>query len=449
MNEELIKTAHQVLELAQKAGSHQAGVKISRSRFIDVSIRDGEPDKASASTRQGLSLRLFIEGRFAVHSTSDLRPQGLAAFVADAAALTKALEPDPYRSLPDPTRYPVGPAPELGLYDPELAQAPAGYWADKAARMEALASKRAKDSGPQVVSVIGGAYGETAFGYLADTSGFQGTLEETGGFAGCSMVYMDQEQENKRRSGWWWEGSRQLGLLGERQTMQRIAGEAVRRGLAEMGAKPGPSGRYGLLVENQAARTLLGHLLGAMSGQSLHNKRSYLSGRLGEPIAAEILTLRDEPFLIGGMASRWFDAEGAASSPLVMIEGGALKRYYLNTYYSRQLGLAPTTASASNIVLKPSHAEDFSAMLAGLERGLAVTGFLGGNFNSTTGDFSLGVKGLWVEGGSVKHAVEGMNLAGNALELWRGLVKVGSDPYPFSATRAPSLLFDGVQLSGA
>jgi PmbA protein len=449
MNKALMSTAQRALDLAVKAGADQAAVKVSRSRFVDVSIKDGEPDRASASTRQGLSLRLFMDGRFAVHSTSDLRPEALAGFISEAAALTKALEPDRYRSLPDPARYAKEPAPALELFDPALDQAPAGFWAHEAVQMETLAASAAKDAGPQGVSVSGGAYGESAFGYLVDTNGFQGALEETGGFVGCSMVFLDPEDGTKRRSGWWWEGSRRLEPISGPETLKRIARLAVERGLMEMGAKPGPSGRYALLVENQAARNLIGHLLGAMSGQTLHNKHSYLAGRLHESIASGLLTMSDEPLIAGGMGSRWFDAEGVASKPLVMIQGGRLERYYLNTYYSRQLGLAPTTASSSNIVLQASHDQDFAAMLADVDQGLAVTGFLGGNFNSTTGDFSLGVKGLWVEGGKVKHAVEGMNMAGNALDLWRELIKVGNDPYVFSPVRTPSLLFKEVQLSGA
>ncbi len=449
MHDQLIKTATQTLDLAKKAGAQEAGVKISQSRFVDVSIRDGEPDKASASTRRGLSLRLFVDGRFAVHTTSDLRPQGLASFVADAADLTRALEPDPLRSLPDPARYPVGSPPDLQLYDPNLEGASAEYWADQATQMEAAMSQAAGEAGPQVVSVTGGAYGETAFGFMADSNGFQGFLEETGGFAGCSVVFMDPEQEGIRRSGWWWEGSRSLAPICGQAKLKSIAQASVQRGLHELGAKPGPSGRFPLVVENHAARTLLGHLMGALSGQTLHNKRSFLADRMNQPVASELLTLRDEPWLPGGLGSRWFDAEGAASVPLCLIEGGELKHYYMNTYYGRQLKMEPTVASTSNIVLEPSHEQDFNGMLTGLEQGLAVTGFLGGNFNSTTGDFSLGVKGLWIEGGKIAHAAEGMNMAGNALDLWQGLIAVGNDPYPFSTTRAPSLCFKDVQLAGA
>jgi len=448
MYQELKNIAGQVLDLAKGAGAEAAAVKASHSRFTDVALRDGAPDKASASTRQGLSLRLFLKGRYAVHVTSDLRPQALKDFVSGAAALTMALEPDPQRGLPDPARYPTGPPPELDLFDPELSRATAEQWASLASHMEAEAARAAEKAGPPSVSVAGGAYGETAWGYLADSAGFSGELLETGCFAGCSVVFMDPRQDGKRRTGWWWEGGRELAPLLEEARLGSMAAEAVRRGLSELGAKPGPSGQFPLVVENQAARQLVGHLLSALSGQTVHNQRSYLAGRLGENVASPLLTLRDEPLIKGGMGSRWFDAEGAASRPRALIEKGALQDYYLNTYYARKLGLKPGAGSVSNVVLEPSGGQDFARMIAGLERGLAVTGFLGGNFNSTTGDFSLGVKGLWMEDGEPAHAVEGMNLAGNALDLWRSLLAVGNDPYPFASVRAPSLHFAETRLSG-
>jgi PmbA protein len=77
-----------------------------------------------------------------------------------------------------------------------------------------------------------------------------------------------------------------------------------------------------------------------------------------------------------------------------------------------------------------------------------VTGFLGGNSNGTTGDFSLGVKGFRIRGGAISEPVGEMNLSGNHLELWKRLSAVGNDPYPYSSMRTPTLVFDGVQFAG-
>jgi PmbA protein len=113
------------------------------------------------------------------------------------------------------------------------------------------------------------------------------------------------------------------------------------------------------------------------------------------------------------------------------------------------LGLKPTTGSLSNVLLSASQPGGFAQMLAGMERGLVVTSFLGGNFNSTTGDFSYGLQGLWVEKGQVAHAVEGMNMAGNFADLWASLQRVGDDPFPYTKIKSPSLLFGELRLSGA
>ena len=79
---------------------------------------------------------------------------------------------------------------------------------------------------------------------------------------------------------------------------------------------------------------------------------------------------------------------------------------------------------------------------------MLVTGFLGGNSNGTTGDFSLVVRGFAIRGGALAEPIGEMNVSGNHLELWRRLAAVGDDPYPYSALRTPTLVFEGVQLAG-
>ena len=73
---------------------------------------------------------------------------------------------------------------------------------------------------------------------------------------------------------------------------------------------------------------------------------------------------------------------------------------------------------------------------------------MGGNSNDTTGDFSLGIRGYYIKDGLPVHPVAEMNMTGNHLELWKQLIAVGNDPYIYSTLRCPSLLFDGIQLSG-
>lgn len=77
-----------------------------------------------------------------------------------------------------------------------------------------------------------------------------------------------------------------------------------------------------------------------------------------------------------------------------------------------------------------------------------ITGFNGGNCNSSTGDFSYGIEGFLIENGKLTQPVSEMNVTGNMLALWSSLVETGNDPRLSSSWRIPSLVFEGVDFSG-
>ena len=109
--------------------------------------------------------------------------------------------------------------------------------------------------------------------------------------------------------------------------------------------------------------------------------------------------------------------------------------------------MAPTTGGPSNVVWTLGD-KDQAALLAAMKEGILVTGFLGGNSNGLTGDFSLGVQGFRVRGGKIAEPVGEMNISGNHLDLWKKLAAVGNDPYPYSSMKTPTLVFEGVQFAG-
>ncbi len=83
-----------------------------------------------------------------------------------------------------------------------------------------------------------------------------------------------------------------------------------------------------------------------------------------------------------------------------------------------------------------------------LGRGIFITGFIGGNSNSTTGDASVGIFGKLFENGKPTQAVAEMNIAGNHLKFWNNLIEVANDPWVYSSYRTPSLVFKDVVVSG-
>jgi PmbA protein len=184
-----------------------------------------------------------------------------------------------------------------------------------------------------------------------------------------------------------------------------------------------------------------------MSGRSIQQKQSFLADKKGQKIASERLTLIDDPLLIGGLGSRLFDGDGFAARKRVMIESGVLRDFFVDWYYSRKLGWEPTTGGSSNLVIPPGN-RSVNEIMKDLGRGILITGFIGGNSNSTTGDSSVGILGKLFEKGESTQAVAEMNIAGNHLEFWKKLTEVANDPWPYSSMRTPSLVFTDVVVSG-
>jgi len=203
-----------------------------------------------------------------------------------------------------------------------------------------------------------------------------------------------------------------------------------------------------VVIENRAAGRLLGFFLAATTAGALQQKRSFLDGKLGQKVVSEKLTVLDDPLIKGGLGSRLWDGEGISAKRMPVVEKGVLRNYFVDTYYGRKLGMEPTTGSWSNLVIEPGK-KSSEELVKSVKNGILVTSFLGGNSNSLTGDFSVGVQGWLLKDGEKVHPVAEMNLSGNHNDFWFKLGEVGSDPWLYSSVRIPSLLFEGAAVSGA
>ncbi|MBT3224437.1 MAG: TldD/PmbA family protein, partial [Proteobacteria bacterium] len=140
--------------------------------------------------------------------------------------------------------------------------------------------------------------------------------------------------------------------------------------------------------------------------------------------------------------------EGLATKPMTIIENGVVKNLYVDTYYGKKTGITPTTGGSSNLIVDLGEKE-LMELMSDVGTGVYVTSWLGGNSDPTTGDFSLGMRGHLIEDGKIGAPVGEMNVTGNLTNLFQSLSAVGNDPWPYSSIKAPTLVFDGVQFSGA
>lgn len=436
----LAEVARQAVALARKHGANEASVSVGRSREVEVQWRDGRLEKVSEATTRGLSVQLYVDGRYSAVSTSDLRPEALERFISDSIAMTRALAKDEYRRLPEPELYEGRAQVDLSIEDPRQDALTADERQRFARELEAAA--RSVDLKGAILSVT------TSFGdvlreaFRVTSNGFEGSVRGTQFFASADVSARDSDGRRPEESDF--AVARFFEDLPDAGTLGRRAGE---RALGRLGSTKGASAVLPMAVDNRAAGRLVSMLLGPMSGSALQQKRSFLDGKLGQQVGSSLLSLSDEPHLKRGLGSRLFDGEGLAARPLPLFEGGALRSYFIDTYYGRKLKARPTTGSASNLAWTLG-TKDRAGLLADLKEGILVTSFLGGNSNGVTGDFSLGIQGFRVRGGKLAEPVGEMNISGNQLDLWKRLVAVGNDPFAHSAMRTPTLVFEGVQFAG-
>ena len=431
-----VDLAQWAVEQAVKNGADQAAVTISNERDIEVEVRDRKIEKLKDSTTNSLALRIYVENRYSSHSTSNLRKDALVKLIGQAVASTKYLAKDQYRSLPDPRYYPKKMDIDLKLSDETYEKVDSSERKKIASQIEEVVLAQSD----KIISTTTGYSDGHYHKVKVHSNGFVGQSEGTYFYSGAMVTVNDPA--GGRPMDWYWAGGR---FRDEIVSSEFIGKEAVRRALRKIGAKKIESGRYDMIVENRLGKKLFSMLYSPMRARYLQQKRSFLEGMIDQWITSDKLTLIDDPLIEKGLSSQLFDDEGLAGKKRAMIEKGVLKHYYVDDYYGKKLGMEPTSGSISNVVFEYGQ-RSLEQMIRDMKKGIFVTGFLGGNSNSTTGDFSFGVVGQLVENGKIVQPIKEMNISGNAKQFWAQLAEMGNDPYRYSSWQTPSMLFTYVSV---
>jgi PmbA protein len=437
---ECYELARWAVARARECGARDAAADVTDQREIQVQFRDRQLEKLQESSRHALGISVYLNNRFSAQSTNDLRRESLSTFIEEAVAVTKYLSEDRFRLLPDPKYYAGREKRNLEARDPGYDALTTPERIDLA-RSAADAAARAAASG-RMVSVTAAFSDTLSRSVKVQSNGFEGDQESTAYVLYANPTLKDDEGKLVEDYA--------VGATRHRKDLpdaRKIGTEAVERAARRMGQKKIGSAVMDMIVENRQGRQVLAPLIGPLSGAALQQKQSYLEGQLGKKVASDTLTVIDDPFVPRGLESRLFDSEGISARRMPVIEKGILKTYYIDSYYGRKLGMEPTTGASSNLVLEygPKSKDD---IIRGVTRGIFVTGFIGGNSNGTTGDFSFGISGMLIENGKMVRPVFEMNISGNLKVLWSSLVQVGNDPDVFSGWRVPTLHFKDVQFSG-
>jgi PmbA protein len=437
-----------LLEQARKRGATAADAFVVEDQAFSAQVRLGQVDTVKHAREQHLALRVFVGRSVAAASTSDLSPDSTARLVEEAVALARITADDELAGLPEPADL-CDAVPDLGLSDP------AGHALSPEEKIELArrAEAAALAADPRITNSEGGDFSDRRARYTyASSGGFAGGYD-TSSFSLSVSPVATQDGEMQRDS--WYHVTRQRARLDAPEEIGRVA---ARRALRRLGARRVKTVEAPVIFDPDTAASLLRHIAGAASGPSLYRGASFLVGKLGARIAAPTVTIVDDGTRAGALGSRPFDGEGLPVRRTVLVEGGVLRSYLLDTYTGRKLGLPSThhaardgsgvTVSTTNLYLAAGDT-DPAELIASVKSGLYVTELIGFGVNGVTGDYSRGAVGLWIENGELAYPVEELTVAGNLLEMLQAVEGVGNDLVFRDRTCAPTVLIGRMAIAGS
>jgi PmbA protein len=363
----------------------------------------------------------------------------LETFIREGIHSTRYLAEDECRQLPHSSRYYKGLSDNiLDLFDASFRD----YTPEQKLDLARQTVDEVYGADDRIVSVTVSYDDGCGAEYMIADNGFEGESQDT--VFSLSAEAVLKTEGNARPEDYWYDSK----IYWDDLQKTGIAKQALNRVLRKLGQSKIASGCYNMLLDNTVSPRMVSPLISAMYGSAIQQKNTFLLDRLGTRIASPLLTITDKPHLPRTFGARLYDGEGVATKEQAIIENGILNTYFIDTYNALKMKVNPTIASPSVLVMDMG-SRDCSELIKLMQEGIWVTGFNGGNTNGTTGDFSFGVEGFWIENGIPVKPISEMNVTGNMLDLWERIVEIGNDPFSLSSSRQiPSLLFEKVNFSG-
>lgn len=442
----LTALAHDLVGLARKAGADYADVYAYRSTALSTAIREGEQEFFEREEDQGLGLRVFIGKSSACLSGSDLRPAALAELAAKAVTMARYVPEDPYAVLPESFIAPQD-RPALRLTDP------AGEPDAAALGNLARAIEKAGLSHHGITNTEGAeAEWSRADVALVASNGFSGLYRKD--YASASVSLIAGEGTGMERDYAYDSAT----SMSEMDKAEDIGARAAERTLKRLNPRKGKTGTFPVLYDRRVASSLLGHFLGAINGARIVRGTSFLNDYMNKAVFSAGVQVHDNATLDGMPKSRPFDSEGQAVPTLQLIEDGVLRHWTLDLRSAARLSLPGNGRASRGLASQPSPsaanvwmengAASLDDLLAEIKDGFYVTELIGSSISPTSGDYSRGASGFWVENGKIAYPVSELTIAGNLKDMFAALIPATDLRRRFGLD-APSIFLPAMTVASA
>lgn len=446
---QLEETAARLVRLALERGAAGVEATVSDGSEFNCRVRLGEVEQLKEAGSRGAGVRVLKGRRAGSATTSDLTPEGLMHAVEQALALAEFATEDPHAGLPEEAELGVLQN-DLDLHSPTLEALPA----DERIQLARRAEGAALEADARITNSEGASFsihlGRRAF---ANSLGFAHSYASSS----CSLSVIPVVSANGRMErDWWSHAARSLERL---ESPEAIGRTAAHRVLRRLGARKPVTCKAPVVFEPRAARTLLGHLFSAVTGEAVWQQATFLRDRLGKRIAPPGFTIVDDATVPGRFGTSPCDDEGVRSRRTVVVDDGVLASWLLHTYTGRRLAMRTTGNAARGLAgnaaaghgcfaLSPGSSSP-EQIIARVKSGFYVTELLGSGVNIVNGDYSRGAAGLWIENGELAWPVHEATIAGDLAQMFSAVEAVGSDLDYRASIAAPTILIGEMTISGA
>ena len=412
---------------ATAAGLEEYEMYCKRSAAFDITIFEGEIDEYKSERTFGVSFRGKVNGKMGYAFSEKLDESAITFLVNNAMQNAEVIEDEEEEFVyGGDENYP-----EVVCYNPAINDVPTEAKIEAAMRME----RAALDVDDKVENVPYCGYDNTETEVAIANSKGLDVQYKTNRVCAVAEAQVEGEDEQVKTAYGSYDG-----LDFAKFDPVAVGQEAAKKALALLGASPVASGKYPVIFMPEAAGSMLETWVGAFSAERAHKGFSILAGKLGEKIAADCITIIDDPLMPGQEATTPFDSEGVASRTKTVVENGVFKTFLHNTKTARKDGVAPTgngfkgglempvDIAATNFYVKPG-TDSHEALVAKMGSGIVITVLEGlhSGANETSGDFSLSSTGFLIEDGKVVRPVDQITISGNFFNMLKDIVAVGSN----------------------
>ncbi len=426
------------------AGADQADAVLFSNSSISAKVRVGNPETVEHADSKSLGLRALVGKRQAIISTNDFSSDVLSDLINKVLDMARAAPEDQYTGLADKELLATETI-DLDIDDKD----------EPSPKLLLEMAKNLEAAAFAVPGVTNSEGAEISFSrseqVVVTSDGFAKSYKYS--YCSSSAAVIAGEGTNMQ-TDYAYTSSCHFNDLKSPEAIGKEAGE---RAIKKLNPQKVKTCQVPIIFEAREAKNLVSNFSSAVNGAAIARGTSFLKDGMGKQIFSKNIQIIDDPFIVRGLGSQPFDAEGIKGKKNYIVKDGVLSSWLLDSRSARQLGLK-STGNADRGIASPPHPSNTNFylengsisvrdMIKGVSKGIYITEAFGMGVNNITGDYSQGASGFWIENGEITYPVSEITIAGHLLDMFKNLIPA-NDLEMLYSTNSPTLLIEGMTVAG-